>query len=209
LKEVYNVALLKFEGPYGETVYRHLHNRLIEMQHFNPMDTIQCPSLAEASFDSLGKADLLNMFRSLGADVVLGSQVTADLDDIHGTDQVAVKEGTGYYKKEKNVHGQWVDVEIKRTVIRPLPYVIRQASMSTDFRVLDVKTNRIVATGQIKEDFKEKIGGNKSFASADHKIDEIPSPEATLDALSAKVANQIVEKLSKIKTADMVELDNY
>ena len=53
-------------------------------------------------------------------------------------DQVEVKEGTGYYKKEKDLYGQWVDVEIKRTVIRSLPYVIRQASLSTYFKVLDV-----------------------------------------------------------------------
>ncbi len=202
-----NVALLRFDGPYGESARRHVHNRLTKVQHFNSIDTIQYPALAEASYDEIGDATFLDMLKNLQADILLGGHVTADLNETHGTDRVEMKEGTGYYKKEKNVHGEWVDVEIKRTVIRSLPYVIRQASMTTDFKVLDLKSNRIIATGKLTENYDGKIGGDKSYTSADHKLGEIPSPSATMDELSAKIATKLVAKLSRMKVASAVNFD--
>lgn len=203
-----NVALLRFDGPYGESARRQVHNRLTKVQHFNSIDTTQYPALAEASYDEIGDATFIDMLKNLQADIVLGGHVTADLNETHGTDRVEMKEGTGYYKKEKNVHGEWVDVEIKRTVIRSLPYVIRQASLTTDFKVLDLKSNRIIATGKLTENYDGKIGGDKSYPSADHKPGEIPSPNATMDELAARIAARLVAKLSRMKTAALIEFDN-
>jgi len=202
-----DVALLEFDGQYGETVRRHIHNRLADVRYFNSLDTAAYPVLDEISYDMVEGAQALHITEELHADLVIGARVTGAVNDTHGADQVQVEEGTGYYKKEKNIHGQWVEVEIKRTVIRSLPYVIRQASLTIDYRVFEMDTGRIVAAGALEENYNDKIGGDKSHASTNHKPGEIPTPAATMDEFSAKIATRLVAKLSRMKVAGLVKFD--
>jgi tetratricopeptide (TPR) repeat protein len=202
-----DIALLKFDGQYGETVRHHIHNRLADVRYFNSLDTAAYPVLDEISYDMVEGAKALYITGDLHADLVIGARVTGAVNDTHGTDQVQVEEGTGYYKKEKNIHGQWVEVEIKRTVIRSLPYVIRQASLTIDYRVFEMDTGRIAAAGAFEENYNDKIGGDKWHASTNHKPGEIPTPAATIDEFSAKIATRLVAKLSRMKVADLVKFD--
>jgi tetratricopeptide (TPR) repeat protein len=171
------------------------------------LDTAAYPVLDEISYDMVEGAKALYITGELRADLVIGARVTGAVNDTHGTDQVQVEEGTGYYKKEKNIHGQWVEVEIKRTVIRSLPYVIRQASLTIDYRVFEMDTGRIAAAGAFEENYNDKIGGDKSHASTNHKPGEIPAPAATIDEFSAKIATRLVAKLSRMKVAGLVKFD--
>jgi hypothetical protein len=202
-----NVALLRFDGQYGEIVRHHIHNRLADVRYFNSLDTAAHPVLDGISYDIVEGAKALHLTEELHADLVIGARVTGAVNDTHGADQVQVEEGTGYFKKEKNIQGQWVEVEIKRTVIRSLRYVIRQASLTIDYRVFEMDTGRIAAAGAFDENFNGKIGGDMSYASANHKTGEIPTPAATMDEFSAKIATRLVAKLSRMKVTSMVKLD--
>lgn len=207
LESIRTIAVMRFDGAYGEMLWRHVYNRLAEVQHFNPRDTTQLRALAKRSYDRVEDTELLHALEDLEADAVMTGHVTADLHDMHGTDQVQVTEGTGHYKKEKNVYGQWVDVEIKRTVVRPVPYIIRQASLGTEYSVFDVKTKRVVATGMLKQTYDEKFGGDKECGPLGYKLSDLPTPDGTVDELAARLATKLVAKISRMKLARMIKLD--
>jgi tetratricopeptide (TPR) repeat protein len=134
--------------------------------------------------------------------------VACTINDTHGVDRIQIKEGTGYYKKEKNLYGQWVDVEIKRTVVKSLPYVIRQASLATDYRVFEMSTGRIIAAGTVTENCNKKFGGEKSEAHPEHEPRHPPPPAACIDELSARTAAKLVAQLSRIKVSSLVKFDS-
>jgi tetratricopeptide (TPR) repeat protein len=207
-KRIHRVAVLKFDGPYGETVRHHVFDRLAQVQHFTSTDTRYFRALAETPYEKVQDASFLNVLKHLHVDIVLGGLVTAETNDVPGSEQVQLKEGTGYYKKEKNIYGQWVDVEIKRTVMRDVPCVIRHASLTTEYKVFDLKTNRIIAAGQLTENYNKKFGGHKPYASLGHKVGDLPPPSTTMDELSAGLVIKLVAELSRIKLASMVSLDD-
>lgn len=207
LESIRTIGVMRFDGAYGEMLSRHVYNRLTEVQHFNPRDTTQLRALAKRSYDGVKDTEFLHALEDLEADAVMTGHVTADLHDMHGTDQVQVTEGTGHYKKEKNVYGQWVDVEIKRTVVRPVPYIIRQASLDTGYSVFDVKTKRVVATGMLKQTYDEKFGGDKECGPLGYKLSDLPTPDGTVDELAARLATKLVAKISRMKLARMIKLD--
>jgi tetratricopeptide (TPR) repeat protein len=153
-------------------------------------------------------AQSLHIAEGVEADLVMGGRVAGTIHDTHGVDRVQVKEGTGYYKKEKNLHGQWVDVEIKRTVVRSLPYVIRQASLTTDYRVFETSTGEIIAKGTVTENYNKKLGGDKGQAHLEHEPGHPPPPAVCTDELSVRTAAKLVAKLSRMKVSSLVTFDN-
>ncbi|MBW2173403.1 MAG: tetratricopeptide repeat protein, partial [Deltaproteobacteria bacterium] len=48
---------------------------------------------------------------------------------------------------------------------------------------------------------------DKSHASTNHKPGEIPTPAATMDEFSAKIATRLVARLSRMKVAGLVKFD--
>jgi hypothetical protein len=99
--------------------------------------------------DKAGSLESLQALEALGADAVTTGLVSVDIHNTHGVDQVEVKEETGYYKKGKDASGRWVDVEIKRAVIRAVPYVIREARLASEFKVVDVVSYVVIAAGKV------------------------------------------------------------
>ena len=97
-ESIRTIAVLRFDGPYGEMLWRHVYSRLAEVQHFNPRDTTRLRALANRSYDKVEDTELWDAIEDLEADAVMTGHVTADLHDMHGTDPVLVKEGTGHYK---------------------------------------------------------------------------------------------------------------
>jgi hypothetical protein len=207
LEGIHTLAVLKFDGPFGETVQSHIRNRLKEVQHFRPIDTAQVHALAVATYGQEDSPQFCYALKKLGADGVITGRVNDSVRDIHGTDQMQVTEGTGHYKKGKNIYGEWVDVEITRTVVRPVPYIIRQASLDTEYNVFDVKTRRVITTGMLKETYSEKFGGEKECGPFGHKLSDLPTPDGTVDELAARLATKLVAKLSRMKLARMIKLD--
>ena len=207
LEGMQTMAVLKFDGPQGETVRRHIYNRLSEVIYFRSIDTPQVLALESAAYGQAENPKFFHAIKELGADGVITGRVTAGIHDSHGTDQVQVKEGTGHYKEEKNVHGQWVDVEIKRTVVRPVPYINRQAYVETEYNLFDVKTMRVVVTGILKETYYEKFGGDKEYGSSGHRLSDLPPHDGTVDELAARLATKLVARISRMKLARMIKLD--
>ena len=207
LEGMQTLAVLKFDGPQGETVRRHIYNRLSEVIYFKSIDTPQVLALESVANGQTESPKFFHAIKELGADGVITGRVTAGIHDIHGTDQVQVHEGTGHYKEEKNVHGQWVDVEIKRTVVRPVPYINRQAYVDMEYNLFDVKTKRVVVTGILEEIYDEKFGGDKEYGSSGYRLSDLPSPDGTVDELAARLATKFFARISRMKLARMIKLD--
>jgi hypothetical protein len=205
LEKPRTLAFLKFYGPYGAAVRRRVCDRLAGVQHLKPIDCFQYPDVEEVTFDKLGDPDSAASLEALEADGAITGRVIALVQDNPGADQVEVKEGTGHYKKKKNIDGQWVDVEIKRVLIRPLPHVVRKASLAMEYKVLDLNTKGIIASGKFTESCEEKFGGCKEYASMGHTLSDLPAPSVTVDKLSARIAGKMVEKLSRIRLSGAVK----
>lgn len=202
------LALLKFEGRFGETVRSDFYNKLSEVPHFNLIDTSRINALDQVIYDQVDDPRFLPSLEDLHADGVITGRVTSNINDIRGRDQVQMQEGTGRYKKEKNIFGKLVDVEIKKTVLRPVPYVIRQASLTTDFKVFNLKTKQIIATGKVTQNYNQKFGGDKEYALSilgGMKLSALPAPNQTLNELSASVASRLVAKISPTEITETIE----
>jgi hypothetical protein len=207
LEGISTLAVLKFDGPSGEIVRTRICNRLAEVQHFRSIDISQLRAIENMTYGQIDHPMLYPALRELEADGVITGRVTDAVYDIHGTDRVEVTEGTDHYKREKNVSGEWVDVEIKRTVIRPVPYIIRQGSLDTEYNLFDVRTKRVIATGILKETYDEKFGGDNECGPLGHKLSDLPTPDGTVNELAARLAAKLVAKISRMKLARMIKLD--
>jgi len=204
---VHDVVLLKFDGSEGEPVRRHVYERLDEVLYFRVLDTSAHPVLDEVTYGMVEDAKSLGITREIGADLVVVGRATGVVDDARGTDQAEVTEGTGYFKKEKNLDGEWVDVEITRTVIRTLPYVIRHASLNTDYKVFELRTGKLMATGTVSEVQNKKFGGAKPDGDLEYQPAEAPLPADSLDELSTSAARKLVAKISRMKVTNTTQLD--
>lgn len=198
----YTLAVLKFYGPYGETVRNHVYEELTEVRRFTPIITPVDLRLDTVIYNEVYNSHVFRTLEALGADAAITGRVTVRVLDIPGTDQVQVKEGTGHYKKEKNVYGQWVDVEIKRTVIRNLPYVLRKAALTMAYKVIDLRAKGVIATGELTESCEEKFGRDKEY-SLDHRLGNLPPASSTMDTLCERIATKLVAKLSHTKLANI------
>jgi len=198
------MAVLKFDGKYGETVRSDLYSKLDEVKHFNLIDTSQVNTLDKVVFDQIDDQRFLPDLEALHADGVITARVAADVKDIPGVEQVEMKEGTGKYEEEKNIFGQTVKKEVMKTVIKPVRYVIRQSSMTADFKVFDLKTKRILATEKVTETFNEKFGGVNEHSSSDKKLNQLPSKRQTINELSGKIAARFAAKISPTKFVSKV-----
>lgn len=190
------MAILKFDGKYGETVRSDLYSKLDDVKHFNLIDTSQVNTLDKVIFDQIDDQRFLPDLEALHADGVITARVIADIKDIPGVEQVEMKEGTGKYEDGRNILGQKVKKEVMKTVIKPVRYVIRQASMTADFKVFDLKTKRILATEKVTETFNEKFGGVNEHSSSDKKLNQLPSKRQTINELSSKIATRFMAKIS-------------
>jgi len=204
---IYDVAVLGFDGPYGENLRRQVYDRLADVYYFNPKDASQIPSPAHVSHDKAGSPALFQALEALGADAVITGLATLQVHDAHGVDQVEVKEGTGYYKKEKDASGRWVDVEIKRTVIRAVPYVLREARLESEYKVFDVASHAVIAAGTVTETDRDKYGGDKEFASLGRRLRDLPTSSGAAEKLSARAAAKLVAGLSRMKLGSVLKLD--
>ncbi|MDY6986833.1 MAG: tetratricopeptide repeat protein [Thermodesulfobacteriota bacterium] len=204
---IHNVAVRGFDGHYGEMVRSHIYNRLSEVQPFHPTDAIQIYAVGKLPSSTLEEVEFLQAVENLEADAVITGHVSAHIHDIHGFDPLQLKEGTGYYKKSKNAYGQWVDEEIKRTVIRDVPYVIRKASFSGEYKVFDLKDRGGIVHRELKETYEEKFGGGEEYGAFGRKLGDLPTSNYTSEELSKRIAKNIVAELSRMRLARSVKLD--
>jgi len=206
-ESIHNLAVRGFDGHYGEMVRSHIYNRLAEVQHFSPTDAIEIYAVGKLPSNTLEEVEFLQAVENLKADAVITGHVTAEIHDIHGFDTLQVKEGTGYYKKAKDAHGEWVDEEIKRTLVKDIPYVIRQASFSGEYKIFDLKARGIIVHQELKETYEQKFGGQQAYGGLGWKLSQLPTSSQTSEGLSARIAQNIVAELSRMRLARSVKLD--
>jgi len=200
LQGIRTLAILKFGGMHEELVRKALYNKIIEVQNLNKVDDIRVINIERASFEN---------FEELHADGVISGRVTASIKDVHSAEKVKIQEGTGEYKEGKNVFGQKAEVEIQRTVVREVPYVMRQANIIVDFNIFNLKTKQRIFADKFSEEYKEKFGGENEYRNfLGSTISQLPSQNLTLEELSDKVASRIVAKIFTTKITRVVEFDN-
>ncbi|MBU3981181.1 MAG: hypothetical protein KKG97_07680 [Proteobacteria bacterium] len=200
LQGIRSLSIVKFDGMYEEMVRKALYNKIIEAQNLNKVDDIRVINIERAGFEN---------FEKLHADGVISGRVTAGIKDVHDAEKVKIQEGTGEYKKGKNVFGQEAQVEIQRTVIRVVPYVMRQASIIVDFNIVNLKTQECIFADKVSEEYKEKFGGENEYRSyLGSKMSQLPPQNQTLKELSDKVAARIVAKIFTAEITRVVEFDN-
>lgn len=158
LSDVRRLAVLGFEGDYGETVRSLLYSKLAETGQFDLVDAGTAGTPVQAVFDDIDDAGSMAVLDDLVADAVMVARVTSSVRDLRGTEHVRVQVPTGHFKKEKDPSGKWVEVAVMRTVVRPVPYLIRQASLAAHFKVFDLKSRKLLGTGRVVEDRSEKYG---------------------------------------------------
>jgi tetratricopeptide (TPR) repeat protein len=184
-----------------------VHERFGDVLYFRVLDMTGHAAFDEITYGKVEGAKSVRITQEVGGDLLVVGRAAGVVDDTRGTDQAEVKEGTGYFKKEKNLDGEWVDVEITRTVIRTLPYVIRHASLNTDYMVFDLRTGELIAMSMVSEEQNKKFGGAKPDGDLEYQPSEAPPPAASLDDLSTRAARKLVAEISRMKVIATVQLD--
>ena len=211
LQDIRTLAIIKFDGMYEELVRKALYNKIIEVQNLNnKLDYIRVINIDQNSFEHFD--DDINFspdFEGVHVDGVISGRVAAGIKDIHDTEKVKIQEGTGEYKKDKNVFGQEAEVEIQRTIVKEVPYVIRQANIIVDFNIFKLKTKQRIFTDKVSEEYKKKFGGENEYRSyLGSRMSQLPSQNQTLEELSDKVASRIAAKIFTTEITRIVEFDN-
>jgi len=210
LQGIRTLAILKFDGMYEEMVRKALYNKIIKAQNLNKIDDIRVINVDQNSLEYFDyDMDFSQDFEGLRADCVISGEVAATVKNVHDIEKVRIQEGTGEYKEGKNVFGQEAEVEIQRTVIIEVPYVMRQANITVNFNIFNPKTKQRIFADKFSEEYKEKFGGDNEYrSSSGSTISQLPSHNLTLEKLSDKVASRIVAKLSTIEITGVVKFDN-
>ncbi len=211
LQDIRTLSILKFGGMHEEMVRKALYNKIIEVQNLNNKhDYIRVINIDQNSLEYFDDdINFLPDFEGVHADGVISGRVAATIKDVHDTEKVKIQEGTGEYKEGKNVFGQEAEVEIQRTVIKEVPYVMRQANIIVDFSIVNLKTKQRIFTDKVSEEYKEKFGGENEYRSyLEKRMSQLPSQNQTLEELSDKVASRIVAKIFTTEITRVVEFDN-
>ena len=200
LQGIRNIAILKFDGMYEEMVRKALYNTIIEAQNLNKVDGIRVIDIERAGFDN---------FEELNADGIISGRVTASIKDIHGAEKVEIQEGIGEYEEGKNVFGQEAEVEIQRTIVKGVPYVMRHANIIVGFNMVNLKTKQRIFADEVSEEYKEKFGGENEYRSyLGSRVSQLPSQNRTMEGLADKLASRIVAKIFTTEITRVVEFDN-
>ena len=215
---VRTLAILPFKGKYGDAVREEFYSKLDEVKHFTLLDLSQNEALDRIQWEQMDDPRFAPAFEQIQADAAVAGYVTHQIKDIKGTDQVQMQEGTGRYRtvKRRNLFTgktEYVQEEIMRTVLKPVPYIIRTAALSASIKVMDLRTRKILASKKVTETFKQKYGGKEaenpltSLLGGANGLDSLPTEEETLSNLARKVASRLVAKIAPTKYTMTIELD--
>ncbi len=213
---VRTLAVLPFKGQYGHIVREDFYHKLNEVRHFTLLDLSQNQALDRIQWEQIDDPRNVPEFKQIQADAAVTAFVSTDLKDVQGKDKVQMKEGTGRYRKVKKQNiftGEeyTAEEEIMRTVLKPVPYVVRTASLSASMKAIDLHTRKILATKKVSRTFKDKYGGKEAYGayasfSGAKDIKDLPTKEATLNNLARKVATNLVSKIAPTRYTMEVEL---
>ncbi|MFP4657057.1 MAG: hypothetical protein ACLFMP_00045 [Desulfonatronovibrionaceae bacterium] len=163
LPGVRTLAVLPFRGNCGEQVREGFYHQLDEVRHFSLIDMSQSNALDKVQWEQMNDPRHMPGFNQIQADAAITAYTASQIEDVQGTDQVQMEEGTGRYRKVKKENfftGEeyFENEEIMRTVIKPVPYVLRSASLTASMKVIDLDSKRILATKKSLRSSKRNTG---------------------------------------------------
>ena len=180
---VERLVLAPFTGADGENLQRALFDRLTKAGALSAVYLEDRYSRISANpGDSEGWRTRLKTWQPL-ADAVVSARTSATLVDSPGADRVEVREGTGQFRQIRNVDGDWVLVEIMRTQLRQVPFIVRQATLTADFRLDHLRRAEMSFESSATVASTEKYGGDSLLP-----IEALPAPADSAKALAERLA---------------------
>lgn len=180
---VERLVLAPFAGAHGEKLQRALFERLAL---HSSLEAVYLEGPHSLTAKTLGDPDGRRVQRQTWrqvADAVVSARTTATLNDSTGTDRVEVREGTGQFRQIRDVDGNWVAVEIMRTRLQRVPFIVRQASLTADFRLDHLRHAEVSFEKTAVVSSAEKYGGNSLLP-----LEALPSAAATGQELAERLA---------------------
>ena len=199
---VSKIAVAEFEGPdgSGELAAYKLTEYLVQTNRFTVLEREKIDNiLQEQGLSMTGVIDqnsAVEIGKLLGVDALIFGNVTAyKCEDEEGTRKVKKKVGTGKYKrvKRKNIFTgkeYWAEEEIMKTVLVDEHYKIRKGVVSVNFKVVDVKTGKLLAV--------KSLTVNKEYKSVEGR-GNIPAREEVLNTLLSQVMEKFAGMIAPIK----------
>ncbi len=199
---VSKIAVAEFEGPdgSGELAAYKLTEYLVQTNRFTVLEREKIDKiLQEQGLSMTGVIDqnsAVEIGKLLGVDALIFGNVTAyKCEDEEGTRKVKKKVGTGKYKrvKRKNIFTgkeYWAEEEIMKTVLVDEHYKIRKGVVSVNFKVVDVKTGKLLAV--------KSLTVNKEYKSVEGR-GNIPAREEVLNTLLSQVMEKFAGMIAPIK----------
>jgi len=200
--DVSKIAVAEFEGPEGsgELAAYKLTEYLVQTNRFTVLEREKIDKiLQEQGLSMTGVIDqnsAVEIGKLLGVDALIFGNVTAyKCEDEEGTRKVKKKVGTGKYKKvkRKNIFTgkeYWAEEEIMKTVLVDEHYKIRKGVVSVNFKVVDVKTGKLLAV--------KSLTVNKEYKSVEGR-GNIPAREEVLNTLLSQVMEKFAGMIAPIK----------
>lgn len=188
---VERLVLAPFTGTHGQHLQRALFDRLVlhsglaavclETHHSVTAESLGGPEGGRAQRQTWRPA----------ADAVVSARTTAALADSAGADRVEVREGTGQFREIRDVDGNWVAVEIMRTRRHEVPFIVRQATLSADFRLDHLKHAAMSFEKTATVSSTQKYGGDSRLP-----LEALPSAADTERELVERLAARMARELS-------------
>lgn len=195
------IAVADFRGKEnsGAQAASILISKLFETKAFDIVERQNMERiLKEHSFNMTGAVDestAKELGSILGVDALIFGEVnTYGVEDKEGQEKVKKEVWTGEYEKdkqgnyvyEKTLLGGKQKKKIYKEEFVEEPFVVRTGGVSINFRVVDIKSGKIIATETHSETYKDKASG----------ADEIGGLSSKGEILS-KLTNQATDKFVK------------
>jgi hypothetical protein len=188
---VERLVVAPFAGAHGERLQRALFERLVLHSSLAAVYLEARQSVAAEKFADPDDARAQWQTWRPVADAVVSARTTASLADSAGADRVEVREGTGQFRQIRDVDGNWVAVEIMRTRLQRVPFIVRQATLSADFRLDHLKHAEMSFERTATASSAQKYGGDSLLP-----LEALPSAADTGRELAERLAAQMARDVA-------------
>jgi hypothetical protein len=200
--DIKRVAVLDFEGPgsSGKVISSLFTDKLWKTQYFTLIERQEIEQvLNEHAFNMTGVVDdstIVEFGRILGVDAIIVGHVNAyNSKDTRGREKVKEKVFTGKYEKddegnfvyEKNIFGKKHKKKIYEEVMVDQVFLLREATVSVSYRMVEIENASIRASDQAKQSFRRKYTKD---------LNKIPPEQDILSTLSEQVVNRFIPGLT-------------
>jgi hypothetical protein len=181
------LVLAPFGGDHGRRLERALFDRLALN---DALSVVYRAGRQAVPGESLSEPEGMRAWQPV-ADALLRARTTATLSDVPGSDRVEVREGTGQFRQFRDVDGNWVSVEIMRTRLQRVHFIVRQVTLTVQFRVEHLKGGEVTSEWTESVSSAEKYGGESLLP-----VVALPSVAVTWQTLAERLAARMALHLA-------------